>query len=83
MLESPQTYNGMKVVLNPNMTVECNEEIERSWSERLFTLPWEPMKKTKIVWTKKPSPDYYCSHDCIVCHPEAFEKLKHAVDNQE
>lgn len=32
------------------------EIIKRTWKERLFSMPWKPLKKTKTVATWLPSP---------------------------
>lgn len=40
---SPPFY-GLKVITNDTM-----EKRRRTWRERLFTLPWQPLKKIELI----------------------------------
>ena len=69
---------GINIVEDINLTLPGETiEVERSWKERLFTLPWRPFTKTKIKMLMLPSPELYLfrEHNLIVGHPETIKKL--------
>lgn len=47
--------------------------IERSWRERLFTLPWRPWLKTKSVYSPK---IYKLGNGDIICSPRTLQNIK-------
>ena len=58
MFEPPNTYNGFKIVESTMLTQDGDPyEVNRSLKERLFTLPWCPLKKEfdEIVKRNNPS----------------------------
>lgn len=50
LIEGNYFYNGCKIIINDTVG-----ERKRSWKERLFTLPWNPFKRT--AHDKKMVPD--------------------------
>lgn len=40
----PQMFSGMRVVVVPETV-----EVDRTWRERLLTLPWRPWVRRKLV----------------------------------
>lgn len=57
-------------------------EVKGTWRERLFTRPWRPFRKTKIV--QEPSDDIFLVstpspfgvNQIVVCHPAIEQKIK-------
>ena len=64
---------GKNVVVLPDMV-----KITRTWKERLFTLPWRPLQKTKWVANNKlPNEgDVYMSDNVIYCSERTYNKLQ-------
>lgn len=46
-MTAPITYNGKKYIADSHVSDVYT--VNRSWFERLFSLPWRPFQKTKIV----------------------------------
>jgi hypothetical protein len=58
-----EIVNGYEVIYSNNcFTTKC---VKRSWNERLFSLPWKPLKKYKIIQ----EPTIYFSRNKFVAHP--------------
>jgi len=73
---------GYQIIEDNNMVDLKNpqyHEQRRTWKERLFTLPWQPFKKTKIITTYPPLKDYYLIGNRLVGHPVAIRELKRAI----
>ena len=51
MNANPMTFNGMRIVISKPNRYEFTTN--RSWKERLFSLPFNPFKstKTEITWS--------------------------------
>lgn len=63
----------MKRIIVASKYVSDLTKVDRTWKERLFTLPWNPFKKTKTV----KSQIAYCTEDGFVyVSYETFEKWK-------
>lgn len=74
-------FYGLKIVTNPLM-VEDGEPFQerRSWKERLFSLPWHPMMKTRTVVPKIPKKEAVQMDDgTLVMHPAMAEELTRYV----
>ena len=84
----------MNLIRNPHMTVKKSRD--RTWGERLFTLPWRPLIR-EHVW-HEPDPDIYVMEmpklnflnskiesveKTIVGHPETIAKLEKAIRDDE
>jgi len=73
---------GERFIENPLMTEASTEEVPRTWSERLFSRPWRPMKKVKYVTTQVPSRQVirvngnYFAHPALIAEIVAATKLE-------
>ena len=71
-------FYGYKVVEDVHMVDVDNPiitEVKRTLKERLFTLPWRPFKKTKIVTTYPPLKSFYLMDTMLICHPVMKQSL--------
>jgi hypothetical protein len=76
-------YGGYRIIENDLLTIAGTPyEVSRPWKERLFTMPWRPLNKTKTIAPRIPDPDFYISETdrFIVGHPETMKKLKGAIE---
>jgi hypothetical protein len=70
---------GYKVIESRHMVV--TEAIQRTWRERLFSRPWRPWRKTRIIC--KPDPNVYILDESqIVVHPEIMELWRLATTKE-
>lgn len=75
-------FGQFKIIENIHM-VEDGEPYEkrRTWKERLFTLPWDPLRKTKIIVPKVPMKSFYKTWDgAIIMHPEMAKELRRQIE---
>lgn len=74
----PQVYGGVKITIIPS-TIEVN----RSWSERLFSWPWRPKQKTKWI-DNIAAPDdgeFFQVGDVFWCNERTAAEYRQAVPN--
>ena len=67
---------GRDVRIEHSIYVSDYEHKKRSWKERLFSRPWQPLIKTK--WVKSPKA-YFIGDDRVVVSPETSSRLKEIV----
>ena len=84
ILSKPGMYNGFKVFVNDHME---GAYIKRTWKERLFSLPWEPLVKTKWDHTAgekkiKDGQFFRFKNEELHCNSVTFKALNDAIDNQ-
>lgn len=75
---------GYKVIEDASL-VDCVEVAERrSIFERLFSLPWKPFKKFKVIYRKTPKKGAYVFHNMrlVIMHPEVAKLLKGVVNER-
>lgn len=73
----PQTVCGMKVIIAAPYQVK----VKRSWFERLFTRPWQPMKthNTELHEFMKDGEIIMDKQNHVIhCNERTFRKLKEA-----
>jgi sporulation protein YlmC with PRC-barrel domain len=70
---------GYQVTIVTSKWITDTKEVKRTWKERLFTVPWRPLKKTKTVVV--PSDKVYMMGDIVVCHPVMESRLQEALAN--
>ena len=72
----------VKIIADANLTEDGEPcEVSRTWKERLFTLPWKPLQKTKTVIPQVPSKQIYGFPDGRwVMHPDTFHQLKVEIE---
>ena len=75
------TYRGYQLIESSYLVDRGPDKlIDRTWKERLFSLPWTPFKKTKVVETYVPSDKMYViGRDKIIIHPEKIKIIKDAL----
>ena len=72
--------SGLRMVENPYAQVEDGKRgtyVKRSVKERLFSLPWTPLRKNKLVLIQNYKPIMYRMGDAIIFHPS----MKSALEN--
>ncbi len=63
------------------------KEVERSFKERIFSLPWKPWRATKYI--QVPKQEAYTYYDVstggrlVVMHPSLVDKLRKELKEQE
>lgn len=71
-----QSFGGKDVILNELMTQTKSETVDRSIMERLFSRPWNPMKKTKVILKTVPSRECYITGSRVIMHPAMWEEIR-------
>lgn len=68
----------MKIVTSNLLTVKEDRTVPRPWRERLFSLPWRPMVKTKTVAVDVPRKDVLVSEvmGTMFMHPATLARLR-------
>lgn len=69
-------FHGYKIILNRQLSTPIPEEINRTWKERLFSWPWRPFKKTKIIIRYEPIKTIYSDGNKLIMHPEVFRVFR-------
>lgn len=68
---------GIRIIEDASLTIVGDPiEVERSWKERLFSLPWRPWKKVKIIIPQVPDPHIYQFEGTMVMHPTIVKQIK-------
>lgn len=73
---------GFKIITDINMVDYHIRIIKRSWTERLFTIPWKPLNNTKeeIYTTPKESVFILSDNNTVVMHPDMVEELTRGLN---
>lgn len=75
--------NGLRIVENSNMTVLGKPyDVKRTWTERLFTWPWNPFKSSKTIVTHVPSNEVIQGDGVLIMHPEIAKVFKESMNNE-
>jgi len=74
--------DGFKIVTNIHMTIDHKYNIKRTWKERLFTLPWKPLQKTRVIIMQVPSTEVIVNGNTLIMHPEIAKELKNQMNNE-
>jgi hypothetical protein len=72
---------GVRIIESHIMT-EAGEpyEVARTWRERLFSLPWRPLKATRTVVPQVPMRSVIkLANGDLVMHPAIAEEFKHKL----
>lgn len=70
-------FGGFKIIQSVLLTVSIEVIERKSWKERLWSWPWKPWQKTKIVQYQVPNPNAIrINLDTIVIHPATLQKLQ-------
>jgi hypothetical protein len=71
-------FMGIRIIENPYLT-EPGEpyEVKRTWRERIFSRPWNPMKTMKTIIPMVPKKEAIQLPDgSLVMHPEMAAELR-------
>ena len=74
--ESLSPLGRFQIIENSQMVDRKETEVSRPWKERLFSLPFKPFKKTKIIVTYIPKSEILQYGNVIVCHPAIAAKIR-------
>ena len=70
---NPNIYMGIHFIPNKHLTVQ--ETVPRTWKERLFSWPWRPIRKTKVISVPDPTV-YYFGNRKATAHPATIALIK-------
>jgi hypothetical protein len=73
---------GMPVHADKMFVVSRTEEVRRTWRERLFTLPWRPLRRTKRVVRLVPDPEVFMMDGKIFGHPATIDEFVRKANEQ-
>lgn len=65
------------IIQNPYLVK--SETVQRSWKERLFTWPWKPWRRTKILQVPSNEAIVDAINHKVYVHPEFYETLKKSL----
>ena len=67
-----------KIIENPYLFKDGKPyTVKRTWKERLFSKPWKPLQKFKIIIPKIPDDNIFVLNGAtLVGHPETIRALK-------
>ena len=74
--------HSIKIVESVHLYKETIKTKRRSWRERLFSRPWNPLKRTKVVCERRPDPNFYFVNGLFVGHPETVARFRDMVDGK-
>ena len=70
---SPNTLNGIRVILNDTMVTTKTTLVKRKWYDRLFS--FTPWVVNNVVYTSVPSREIIHCGQHLIMHPATFIKL--------
>lgn len=78
------TYlNGYRIVEDINRTVAGEPyKVKRTWKERLFTWPWNPLRSNNTIIPQVPSNEVIQFEDYLVMHPDIAKVFKESLKNE-
>jgi len=75
--------SGIPVFIDDHLVIDDGfESVKRTWKERLFSRPWNPIKSTKFINKYKPDTTIYKSYFGYTMHPSIYDKLKKEIDKR-
>lgn len=82
---NPLMFHGYKVVANPILTKTETREVKRTWKERLFTRPWQPLKVMRTESYQVPDHGVVVDrrNRVIHAHPVVVKEIEAAIEKQE
>jgi hypothetical protein len=61
----------MKIIVDPLLVKDGDPyPVKRTWKERLFTRPFRPLQRTRMITPKVPDTSVYVIDGVMVMHPE-------------
>ena len=83
-------FFGIPIITNPYLTMP--KTVPRSWLERLFSLPWHPLVKTKTIQVPDDKiylintrgtklEEFGVGRPTYFCHPMTLPKLRKLLDD--
>lgn len=81
----PFPVHGVRIMEDPNLVRDgAPRYVRRSWRERLFSRPWRPLQRTRIVTPKEPSPEVLRIRPGVVAmHPATAQALRESVRKED
>ena len=78
-------HGGFRIVQNSLMDKINYKTVNRTWKERLFTRPWNPLKKQKIEVISVPSDEVIVDelNNVIYMHTKTFKEFMEQFDELE
>lgn len=75
-------FNGMRVVESVYLEQDGDPyTVRRTWRERLFSRPWTPFVKTRIVVPRVPyAGAVQLDANTLVMHPATLHRLRESLD---
>lgn len=74
-------FFGKKVIIMNSLYETVPVEVQRTWKERLFSLPWTPWKSTKTDYEQKPA---LYEHDGVIyAHPSLAAQVNSILSLQD
>lgn len=73
---------GVGIIASKMLTKVVVEEVTRTWSERLFSWPWRPLKKVKQVQREEPSDQVFYANGKYYAHPALIEKIMRLTEKE-
>lgn len=70
------------IVIDPYCVKAVRTEVNRTWKERLFSLPWNPFKKQKTVVDHKPTAFACMPERVIYCHPDIADEIMKQLERK-
>lgn len=68
---------GVRLIATPLLVDKETRIVQRSWRERLFSLPWQPLRPWKEVVTTVPAKKALVMEDGTwYMHPTTLEQLR-------
>lgn len=78
-----EILDGVRIYTNEHLVLQERKQVERTWRERLFTLPWRPLRRYRTIVTCRPNPSpmlmYVNGQPIFFMHPETFQQLKETL----
>jgi len=73
-------YKRVMFIPCPSLVDEIHLEVKRTWKERLFSLPFRPFQKTKIVTYYIPQRKLIrVNETTYYAHPTILEEIKQQI----
>lgn len=72
-------FSGLRLIGDRDMADRVIDYVPRGWRERLFSRPWRPWRRLRVVITYVPQRRYIRIGDMVIMHPALIEEIKQAL----
>lgn len=75
-------FSGYQIIEDSTLIQTEIKKVPRTWRERFFTLPWRPLKATKLIVNQIPSREFYMCHKtrALVMHPALKAEILQSIE---